>query len=117
MRSLPVFPDLRAFLAHLAAAGDLARIGQPVDIRHEMTAVQLAALRGKGPVLRFDAAMAGGQRAGMPVIANLFGTPDRVAAGLGLSPDEVPAFGEFLAALRSPAPVEGMRDALSRWPV
>ena len=32
MRSLPVFPDLRAFLAHLAAAGDLARIGQPVDI-------------------------------------------------------------------------------------
>jgi 4-hydroxy-3-polyprenylbenzoate decarboxylase len=40
-----------------------------------------------------------------------------VAAGLGLTPDEVPAFGEFLAALRSPAPVEGMRDALSRWPV
>jgi len=117
MRSLPVFPDLRAFLAHLAAAGDLARIGQPVDTRHEMTAVQLAALREKGPVLRFDAAIAGGQRAKMPVIANLFGTPERVAAGLGLTPDEVPAFGDFLAALRSPAPVEGMRDALSRWPV
>jgi 4-hydroxy-3-polyprenylbenzoate decarboxylase len=117
MRSLPVFPDLRAFLAHLAAVGDLVRIGQPVDIRHEMTAVQLAALRAKGPVLRFDAAMEGGQRAAMPVIANIFGTPERVAAGLGLTPDEVPAFGEFLAALRSPAPVEGMRDALSRWPV
>jgi 4-hydroxy-3-polyprenylbenzoate decarboxylase len=67
--------------------------------------------------LRFDAAMAEGRRAGMPVIANLFGTPERVAAGLGLIPDEVPAFGDFLAALRSPAPVEGMRDALSRWPV
>lgn len=117
MRSLPVFPDLRAFLSHVAAAGDLARIGEPVDIRHEMTAVQLAALRGKGPVLRFDAAARDGRRAGMPVIANLFGTPGRVAAGLGLTPDEVPAFGEFLAALRSPAPVEGMRDALSRWPV
>lgn len=117
MRSLPVFPDLRAFLAHLAAAGDLARIAEPVDIWHEMTAVQLAALRAKGPVLRFDTAMAGEQRAGMPVIANLFGTPSRVAAGLGLTPDEVLAFGEFLAALRSPAPVEGMRDALSRWPV
>jgi hypothetical protein len=82
-----------------------------------MTAVQLAALRGKGPVLRFDAATPGGRRATMPVIANLFGTPDRVAAGLGLTLDEVPAFGDFLAALRSPAPVEGMRDALSRWPV
>lgn len=117
MRSLPVFPDLRAFLAHLAAAGELARLDQPVDTRHEMTALQLAALRAKGPVLRFDAAIHGGQRAAMPVIANLFGTPERVAAGLGLTPDEVPAFGDFLAALRSPAPVEGMRDALSRWPV
>lgn len=117
MRSLPVFPDLRAFLAHAGATGDLTRIASPVDIRHEMTAVQLAALRAKGPVLRFDAAMQAGRKAAMPVIANLFGTPARVAAGLGLTPDEVPAFGDFLAALRSPAPVEGMRDALSRWPV
>jgi len=53
----------------------------------------------------------------MPVIANLFGTRARVAAGLGLAPGEVAAFGEFLAALRAPAPVEGMRDALSRWPM
>ena len=117
MRSLPVFPDLRAFVSHAEAAGDLARIAAPVDIRHEMTAVQLAALRAGGPVLRFEAAESGGARARMPVIANLFGTPSRVAAGLGLSLEEVPAFGQFLAALRSPAPVEGMRDALSRWPV
>lgn len=117
MRSLPVFPDLRAFLSHTEAAGDLARVAAPVDIRHEMTAVQLAALRAGGPVLRFEAAERGGARARMPVIANLFGTPSRVAAGLGLGLEEVPAFGQFLAALRSPAPVEGMRDALSRWPM
>ncbi|WP_374643588.1 UbiD family decarboxylase [Tabrizicola sp.] len=117
MRSLPVFSDLRAFLAHAEAAGDLARVAAPVDLRHEMTAVQLAALRAGGPILRFDAATSDGKRAAMPVVANLFGTPARVAAGLGLQLDEVPAFGDFLAALRSPAPVEGMRDALSRWPV
>ena len=117
MRSLPVFPDLRAYLAHVAAQGDLARIADPVDLRHEMTAVQLAALRAGGPVLRFDAAHQAGTPATMPVIGNLFGTPDRVAAGLGLTLDQVPAFGDFLAALRSPAPVEGMRDALSRWPL
>lgn len=117
MRSLPVFPDLRAFLAHAEGQGDLARIADPVDLRHEMTAVQLAALRSGGPILRFDAARQGDRHATMPVIANLFGTPARVAAGLGLSLDQVIAFGEFLAALRSPAPVEGMRDALSRWPV
>lgn len=117
MRSLPVFSDLRAFLAHAEAAGDLARVAAPVDLRHEMTAVQLAALRAGGPILRFDAATSDGKRTAMPVVANLFGTPSRVAAGLGLQLDEVPAFGDFLAALRSPAPVEGMRDALSRWPV
>jgi 4-hydroxy-3-polyprenylbenzoate decarboxylase len=117
MRSLPVFPDLRAFLAHAKNRGDLAHIAEPVALRHEMTAVQLAALRAGGPVLRFEAAQADGQPAAMPVVANLFGTPERVAAGLGLTLDEVPAFGDFLAALRSPAPLDGMRDALSRWPV
>lgn len=117
MRSLPVFPDLRAFLAHVGAGGDLARVAAPVDLRHEMTAVQLACLRAGGPVLQFDAAQQDGRAAAMPVIANLFGTPGRVAAGLGLTSAEVPALGDFLAALRSPAPVDGLRDALSRWPV
>lgn len=117
MRSLPVFPDLRAFLTHAEGRGDLVHIADPVELRYEMTAVQLAALRAGGPVLRFNAARQDGRPAAMPVVANLFGTPDRVAAGLGLSLDQVPAFGEFLAALRSPAPVEGMRNALSRWPV
>ena len=118
MRSLPAFADLRAFLDHLGAAGDVARIAAPVALRHEMTAVQLAALRAGGPVLRFDHAVTdAGARAAMPVVANLFGTRARVAAGLGLAEAEVPAFGAFLAALRAPAPPEGVRDALSRWPM
>jgi len=117
-RSLPIFPDLRAFLDWGKAKGDLLALPDPVPLRHEMTAVQLAALRAGGPILRFDNALADdGTRAAMPVVANLFGTRARVAAGLGLDLAEVPAFGEFLAALRSPAPVEGMRDALSRWPM
>ena len=118
MRPLPAFPDLRAFLGHLEAGGDLARISAPVSLVHEMTAVQLQALRAGGPVLRFEhATAADGARASMPVIANLFGTRARVAAGLGLHPHQVPAFGEFLASLRQPAPLEGARDALSRWPL
>lgn len=117
MRTLPPFADLRAFLAHLQAAGDLAQIAPPVDLRHEMTAVQLAALQAGGPVLRFEHAHSEGARAQMPVIGNLFGTRARVAAGLGVAPDGVADLGAFLAALRAPAPVEGMRDALSRWPM
>ncbi|KAB2877785.1 MAG: UbiD family decarboxylase, partial [Albidovulum sp.] len=92
MRSLPPFPDLRAFLAHAEGAGDLKRIAAPVALRHEMTAVQLAALRAAGPVLRFDHAVTDdGSRAALPVVANLFGTRARVAAGLGLGEDQVPA--------------------------
>ncbi|EYD72889.1 3-polyprenyl-4-hydroxybenzoate carboxy-lyase [Rubellimicrobium mesophilum DSM 19309] len=117
-RDLPVFPDLRSFLAWCEARGELLALPEPVPLRHRMAAVQLAALRAGGPVLRFDHAVGeGGARAGMPVVANLFGTRARVAAGLGLAPEAVTEFGAFLAALRSPAPVEGMRDALSRWPM
>ncbi|MDQ7776178.1 UbiD family decarboxylase [Paracoccus aminovorans] len=112
MRRLPVFPDLRAFLADLGERGELARVASPVSLRHEMTAVQLAVLRRGGPALRFEAH--DGPR--MPVIANLFGTKARVAAGLGLEIDQIPAFGAFLASLRSPAPPAGLRDALSHWP-
>ena len=118
MRDIPAFADLRAFLDWNTGNGGLLRLSDPVSIRHEMTAIQVAALRRGGPVLRFDAARdAGGAPVQMPVVANLFGTPARVAAGLGVRPDGVREFGEFLAALRAPAPVEGMRDALSRWPM
>lgn len=116
MPGLPPFPDLRAYLDWAEAKSDLARIAAPVALRHEMTAVQLAALRAGGPVLRFDQPVGDGA-ARMPVIGNLFGTRARVAAGLGLLPDEVAGFGDFLAALRAPAPVDGLRDALSRWPM
>ncbi len=118
MRSLPVFPDLRAFLAYFRSQDQLLRISDPVAVRHRMSAVQLAALHRKGPVLQFDnPVLDTGAGAAMSVVTNLFSTRERVAAGLGLRLDQVPELGAFLAALRSPPPVEGMRDALSRWPM
>ncbi|MCC7319986.1 MAG: UbiD family decarboxylase [Rubellimicrobium sp.] len=118
MRDQPPFADLRAFLAWAEGAGDLARIPDRVALKHEMTAVELAALRQGGPVLRFDqAVMDNGKTSPMPVVANLFGTGARVAAGLGVRPAGIPDLGEFLAALRSPGQVRGLRDALSRWPM
>ena len=116
MRSLPVFQDLRAFLDWCAARGDLLRIAEPVSLRHETTAVASRVLQAGGPILRFDAARDPLGPAAIPVIANLFGTRARVAAGLGLVPEQIPDLGAFLAALRVPEPIEGMRDALSRWP-
>ena len=53
----------------------------------------------------------------MPVVVNLFGTTERVAAGMGIALDEVGELGAFLAALRSPTPPDGLKDALGRWPM
>lgn len=83
-----------------------------------MTAVHRAVLEANGPVLRFDHPVsAQGGRLDIPVIVNLFGTTERVAAGLGVSTGGLDDLGAFLAALRSPAPPDGLRDALSRWPM
>ncbi|MBZ4021805.1 3-octaprenyl-4-hydroxybenzoate carboxy-lyase [Rhodobacter sp. TJ_12] len=118
MRSLPVFSDLRSFLDWAKGRNELRAIAEPVGVELQMSAVHRAVLEQGGPVLRFDApVLPGGKRAEIPVVTNLFGTTSRVAAGLGLPLDQVPALGEFLASLKTPEPVEGMRDAISRWPM
>src|SRR5699024_510184 len=51
----------------------------------------------------------------MPVLTNLFGTPERVAWGMGA--EDVAALrdtGELLAALREPEPPRGLRDAFGK---
>jgi 4-hydroxy-3-polyprenylbenzoate decarboxylase len=53
----------------------------------------------------------------MPVVVNLFGTVRRVAAGFGVLPERLSSLGEMLAALRGPQPINGLRDALERWPM
>ncbi len=83
-----------------------------------MTAVHRNVLESKGPALRFDRPVLGaGTDSGIPVVVNLFGTPERVAAGLGITLDRLDDLGAFLAALRTPTPPDGLRDALSRWPM
>lgn len=118
MRNLPVFSDLRGYLDWAGGQGDLRAIAEPVSVDLQMAAVHRRVLEAGGPVLRFDApVLPSGAQSPVPVVVNLFGTASRVAAGLGLELAQVPEFGAFLAALRAPAPVEGMRDALSRWPM
>ncbi|WP_108484235.1 UbiD family decarboxylase [Oceaniglobus ichthyenteri] len=118
MRTLPPFLSLRDFLDWCARSDQLQRIPDRVPVRHQMTAVHRAVLERGGPVLRFNRpVLEGGAEADIPVIANLFGTPGRVAAGLGVTPGGLDDLGAFLAALRAPAPPGGLRDALSRWPM
>ena len=117
MRDFPPFRDLRGFLNYLTEADDLACISEPVSLVHEITEIHRRVLAGGGPALQFEHARdVHGRRATMPVVVNLFGTRSRVAAGLGVRPDRLPALGEALAGLRNPRPLGGVRDAFSRLP-
>src|SRR5690606_39710686 len=70
-------------------------------------------LRKAGPALLFEQAVHEGRPAGMPVLANLFGTPQRVAWGMGA--DDVSALrdiGHLLASLREPEAPRNLREAI-----
>ena len=73
------YTDLRQFMEHLEASGELRRIREPVSPNLEMTEVSDRVLRAGGPALLFE------QATGfeLPVLTNLFGTTARVAAGMG----------------------------------
>jgi len=107
------FQDLREFIAYLEEKGELKRIGHAIDPVLEMTEISDRTLRKKGPALLFE------NPAGfeMPVLTNLFGTPERVAMGMGQeSVEALTDVGEFLAFLREPEPPENFKDALDKVP-
>ena len=108
------YRDLRDFLAQLEARGELKRIGVEVDPRLEMTEICDRVLRAQGPALLFERPT--GHR--MPVLANLFGTPQRVAFGMGReSVAAVRELGALLAQLKEPEPPKGFKDAWEKLPL
>lgn len=105
------YSDLRDFLGQLERAGELRRIEVPVSPELEMTEICDRVLRAGGPALLFSRPTGHD----MPVLGNLFGTPRRVALGMGA--DSVAALrevGELLAALKEPEAPKGLRDALGK---
>jgi 4-hydroxy-3-polyprenylbenzoate decarboxylase len=108
------YSDLRDFIKFLEQRGELKRIRQPVDPKLEMTEICDRVLRAGGPALLFE----NPKGYSIPVLANLFGTEQRVAFGMGA--DDIAALrdiGEVLAYLRQPDPPKGLRDAWDKMPV
>lgn len=116
-RSLPRFPDLTSFLGFLESQGDVRTVGVPVDMRLEVTEIHRRVIEAGGPVLRFSSPTVGGTPSTMPVVANLFGTRARVAAGLGTDEAGLAELGRMMAFLRSPKPPRSLGEATSLWPV
>jgi 4-hydroxy-3-polyprenylbenzoate decarboxylase len=102
------YRDLRDFMAGLERIGELHRVANPVSARLEMTAISDLVLRAGGPALWFQ------HPAGYKISAltNLFGTPKRVAMGMGADEvSELRDVGRVLASLKEPEPPKGLKDA------
>ena len=108
------YHDLRDFIKQLEKQGELKRITVPVDPYLEMTEICDRTLKQGGPALLFENPTG----YNIPVLANLFGTPKRVAMGMGAeSVTELRGIGELLAMLKEPEPPKGMKDAWEKFPV
>ena len=108
------YKDLRDFIALLEKRGLLKRISAEVDPKLEMTEICDRTLRAGGPALLFE----NPKGHNTPVLANLFGTPERVALGMGeQSVEALREVGELLAFLKEPDPPKGLKDAWEKLPI
>ena len=108
------YKDLRDFIKQLEAKGELVRVSHEVDPNLEMTEICDRTLKAGGPAILFE----NPKGFDTPVLANLFGTPKRVAMGMG--EDSVEALrevGELLAFLKEPEPPKGLKDAWEKLPI
>ncbi|KXO13924.1 3-polyprenyl-4-hydroxybenzoate carboxy-lyase [Moritella sp. JT01] len=108
------YKDLRDFIALLESKGELKRIHQEIDPYLEMTEICDRTLKAGGPALLFE----NPKGHTMPVLGNLFGTPDRVAMGMGReSVSELREVGEWLAYLKEPEPPKGFKELMEKVPI
>ncbi|MCV6624609.1 MAG: UbiD family decarboxylase, partial [Cellvibrionaceae bacterium] len=108
------YRDLRDFIEQLEKQGLLRRISTPVDPNLEMTEICDRTLRAGGPALLFENPIG----SDIPVLANLFGTPERVALGMGEpNVEALREVGKLLAFLKEPEPPKGLKDAWSKMPI
>lgn len=106
------FHDLRGFLQHLRACGQLRELGVAVDPELESTALCLRALRAQGPALLMPAT-----GSAHPLLGNLFGHGRRIELALAGRPlASLRELGELLAAVKEPRWPGNLRQALAHWP-
>ena len=108
------YQDLRDFIDQLEHRGELKRIGIEIDPHLEVTEICDRTLRAGGPALLFERPK--GSR--VPLLGNLFGTPERVALGMGEeSVSALREVGKLLAFLKEPDPPKGMKEAWRTLPI
>ena len=108
------YRDLREFIAGLESRGELKRISTRVDPNLEITEICDRTLRARGPALLFERP----KGSDIPLLGNLFGTPERVALGMGEeSVEALREVGKLLAFLKEPDPPKGIKAAWDTLPI
>ena len=106
------FSDLRAFIDLLETKGLLKRVTAEVSSELEIAEIMERLIHSGGPAVLFENV----KGSSMPVLANLFGTRERCALGLGVAEDEFIKIGELIAFLQRPKPPEGIWNAVKQVP-
>ena len=105
------YTDLRDFMTQLEKMGELKRIHLPISPVLEMTEIGDRTLRKGGPALLYENVVHEDKKYDYPVLANLFGTPRRVALGMGAQDvSELRAIGQLLSNLKEPQPPAGLKE-------
>lgn len=108
------YTDLREFIELLESQGELKRVSVPVSPNLEITEVCDRVLRKQGAALLFEKPTG----YNTPLLANLFGTPRRVALAMGMNDvSELKQIGQLLAFLKEPDPPQGLKDAWQKLPL
>ena len=108
------YRDLRDFMANLESRGELVRVATEVDPVLEITEICDRTLRAKGPAILFE----NPKGSDVPLLGNLFGTPERVAFGMGEeSVEALREVGKLLAFLKEPDPPKGIKAAWETLPI
>ncbi|CAM4419815.1 MAG: 3-octaprenyl-4-hydroxybenzoate carboxy-lyase [Legionellaceae bacterium] len=106
--------DLREFINQLEKENELKRISLSIDPYLEITEICDRTLRGSGPALLFEQV----KGSSIPVLANLFGTVNRVAYAMGEKDvNSLKEIGRLLAFLKEPEPPQSLRDAWQKLPI
>ena len=108
------YRDLRDFMAGLESRGELVRVAAEVDPVLEITEICDRTLRAGGPAILFE----NPKGSDVPLLGNLFGTPERVAFGMGEeSVEALREVGKLLAFLKEPDPPKGIKAAWETLPI
>ncbi len=111
------FDNLQDFVTLLERRARLKRISQPVSLVYDVTEIHRRVLAEEGPALLFERPVdAEGRIQPIPLLANLFGTRERIEWGFGLEAGGLPHLAAFLADLRDPRPPRSLRDAWGKLP-